>query len=130
METFMTILFVLSVTLIILAGAAVVSVLAIMYDSKRVESDEIWIILVCVAVGLGGYIAGVNIDDYQAQMKIEQFKNICILEDSEGRFDANNGSAVFKIDGDIELMMIGSDWRVRLDDEMLDVLHLPKCKKK
>ena len=130
METFMTILFVLSVVLITLAGAAVVSVLAIIYDSKRVESAELWIILVCVAVGLGGYIAGVNIDDYQATMKVEQFKIVCVLNDGDSRFDAVKGNGILKLDGDIEVEITGGEWVVRLSDEMYDATKLPKCKKK
>jgi hypothetical protein len=130
METFMTILFVLSVVLIILAGAAVVSVLAIMYDSKNVESTEIWVILVSVAVGLGGYIASVNIDDYQAGMKLEQFKSVCVLNSGDDRFDATSGNAIFKFDGDIEVEVTGGEWVVRLDDEVYDAAKLPSCKKK
>jgi len=126
----MTILFVLSVVLITLAGAAVVSVLAIIYDSKRVESAELWIILVCVAVGLGGYIAGVNIDDYQATMKVEQFKIVCVLNDGDSRFDAVKGNGILKLDGDIEVEITGGEWVVRLSDEMYDATKLPKCKKK
>ncbi|MEK7159605.1 MAG: hypothetical protein AAB575_04195 [Patescibacteria group bacterium] len=130
METFMTILFILALIVMLVGVANVIWAIVVALDMRELGWPNIIVSLIGIAVALGGYIAAVNIDDYQAEMKVEQFRTVCVLTDGDNRFDAARGTAVFKFDGDIEVEMVGGDWTIRLDDQMYDAAKLPNCKKK
>lgn len=127
METFMTILFVLSIALVLGASIFLTIGLLFVIEQKSIENRDIWLSLICLVTGFGGYIAATNIDDYQATMKVEQFKATCLLEGSEGRFDAIKKNVIVKIDSEIEVELTGTDWTLRIGDEMLNAASLPKC---